>query len=301
VDPFKHNNVKTGFGTMSETILIEPFFKNLYLFSDGFVIVLNPDAVLANTTGSTGLINNWYTYSDYAATTGTVRNASVPANYTQCVAQINTNRIVAAALKVKVSCAQTGVPGDIGYIRFNGLTNVSVLDVLSTNPAALLALPGAETFTTVGSSANVQVNWLPSDPMDFTFTNNTLTDNGKGIFNPIVVFGTGFPSNSKLYVDAVTYVEGQAGKLNAAATINPEGSDVQTEDSLSDSFPSVESMWKSVKGTIGYASENIAYSLGAARDVADLITDFRSGKRLERRTQRRLPPSGMLLIEEMKE
>jgi len=298
VDPQNNPPCKSGFMTYSPTLEVQPYTKNSGIlpgapivtpttFADGFTFTVNPDASLSSISAAptatviSQLMNNFLTVRYFAGSTMII-NAAYPAvNQANCVNSIQSNRTNASGLEVIVAHATTATPGICGVTRLNGITTLTALD--NYTPAMFMALPGSKTFTTVGGSATLKCNWLPSDATDFEFANNTVSNNGEGLYNPYVIWGTGFPAGnslvpnagSRIYWDLVTHLEGQGG-IQVVGDIIPNqlagGGDESKRPQLIDEHSGSDAFMRKTRDLISHASTQVEFATTKMSDLDDIIS-----------------------------
>jgi len=277
-DPFQYENMASGFLTWTPTILMEPYVKFNYSMlaslEDGFVILVNPDACLApSVSPNTGQLNNFLTLSRFVGNSliaGSPQTAFPATNRTAVIAAISSNRISASALKVIVAHAQTATPGIITCGRLNGIISNTTLDTFT--PTNFINLPGARVYTTEGGSATLQEIWLPSDGTDFEFSNVAVSNNGEGLYNPIYIAGSGFPASTRVFMDVIAHVEGQAGNLAGGAQIQLQAAAAtETKPALVDEHKSVDQLMRTARPIIANVAQKTQYTAEKSNEIGSFV------------------------------
>jgi len=276
-DPFQYENMSSGFMTWTPTILQEPYTKYNYSMAasaeDGFTIICNPDGSIGGSASATATLSNYVTLFRYNGITIGSTTAFKPTNYTNITSTISTNRVSATALKVIVAHAQTSTPGLITCGRLNGMlaTAASALDAFT--PIQFINLPGARVYTTEGGSATVMEIWLPSDATDFEFANNTVTNNGEGIFNPIYIAGSGFPPLTRVFLEVVTHLEGQAGNFSGGTGIQLQAAAAtESKPTLVDEHKSVDQLMRTARPIIASVAQKTQYTAEKSNEIGSFVT-----------------------------
>jgi len=275
-DPLRCPNMRSGFMTWTETILIEPYIRLTQLLSgtsqDGVVILVNPDASLSAGGAATAQLNNFCTLTTWNGSTQIGSATSlVAANRTNAITTVQTNRVNACGMEVVVSQPTTSNSGIITVSRLNGITSLSALD--NQSPAFYQGLPQTRIYTTSGGNATVQVNWIPSDATDFEFAINAVNNNGEGVINPLIITLSGFPNlTTRYFLDLISHLEGQQGLLAAGAdVVNEQAGNAFLAPTLVDEHASIDVLMKQTRPIISHASSAMEYATTKVHQVADIV------------------------------
>jgi hypothetical protein len=276
-DPLDSPPLRSGFMTWTPTQLCSAYVRGTLLTtSDGFIAMVNPDACLSSSAVTTNLLSDYFSFQQFTGntlTTGCIYTGAP--NRSAITTQLNSNRVCASGLEIIVAQPETATPGILGVVRLNGVSSIAALDAYGPNN--YMGIPGIKIYTTVAGSATLKVNWLPSDSTDFEFSNNTTYDNGEGLFNPIIIFGTGFPTGTRVFYDAITHIEGQVGTNNSGMSqIAEEKAGPPSpafQPALVDEHSNPEQFMRRSNEILATASDKIQYSTDKPFQISDIISE----------------------------
>lgn len=247
-DPFDNPPVNLGWGTMVPTGLGTLFYRAAYTTStDGSLTVIVIPTVNTFTGGQAPIIS---TTGVYSANTWTTANWN---NNTAYNSLANEARVVSVGLKVLPQVPMTAAPG---VVYSGALPGMSVTDILSCSTQQMASSPFLKLgYGNVGAIACGR----PEDPTSFSFNTATLLFTSNSTVLPYtcpIIAMSGFPASTSVLVEAVLNIEylydhhmmnSQAVGGTTAPSGTGQGSADVAEDTVTASFPNVESMWNVVK------------------------------------------------------
>jgi hypothetical protein len=299
---FMANNIRLGFGTMSETELVEPWLNNTITTTaavDTIIYQINPDASLSVSTNSTGQLVNFVTANTFLGTT-LVSNFPLPAvNRANCISTITTNRTVSCCARLLVDFPQTATGPLLTYTRVNGLQSSTSSD--NWTNAIILGFPQTRQFVSKDGGSVIQTNWFPSDPIDFSFSLNTVFSNGDGIYNPIFLMATGLPSGSRCTLNVLAFLEGQTGNQQLAPTINNQSAIQPFSPTVADAHKTSDSMWRKLGEIAGQTADAICYGVNLANRTFEVIDSVTQNIQSNQRSNKAVRKERRLQIDEIKE
>jgi hypothetical protein len=231
-DPWQHGPCRIGFGTLVPTQLATCFLRTtLVSNADGSIaIALIPNIVnmlFYNVSGLAGVA--------WASVNGT-NNAAIASTMTE-------GRIVSGGLRAFPQVPGTAAPGVI-YSMTVPSTNTNFLG--TTSPAGLLSSPQCKIgYAAAGGSAII----LPVDPVSFQFNVGTIAGfagNANLPTSVAILIMTGLPASSNVLVEASLNIEGVMSTSSTGSITTP-GQDAGEQRTLADYFPSLDSLWSTVK------------------------------------------------------
>jgi len=241
-DPFEHGPIRLGWGCLVPSDLYTGLCRgNFTTNADGsFALALTPS--LGSSTPAI-----YQNISGHAGTTWT--NGQAFSGVTAIAASCGEARVVSAGIKVFPMVPATGTPG----VLYAGCINAtSVADLTAKSVDTLASCPSLNNgYGATGGCALVH----PLGPDSFRFnTAPVIGYTGGSVFDSgaAVIAGQGFPASTLVYFEAVINLEGIQEFGNSAPLTNPE---ILVEPSLTDTFPSIESMWKTIKQYVPSAGQ----------------------------------------------
>jgi len=271
-DPVENGAVPAGFMTYSPTITQDPYLRQITTISGTDLrIIINPDASLSSSiSGVSNYLNNFVTVIQIG---GTV-SAYAAVNRASIIANTTTNRTLACGIKLEVAHATTAQSGIIGLIRYNGMTSATSLD--NVTPSQAVSLPYCRQYQTLAGTCTVKNNWLPSDATDFEFANNAVYNNGEGVYNPIEIVLTGFPTGTRVSFQVIAHLECQQGVNVSGGFITEEKTDFSGtsqafQPALIDEHPSSDTFIRRSSEVISNVSSNVEWATSKVNEISDVI------------------------------
>jgi hypothetical protein len=236
-DPFNYPPPKLGFGCMVPTNIFTAYLRGQYTAStDGsFAIFCAP------TVGSS--LSPIY-YSNGLSTAVawnpvTFPNAAIIGN------SAGEGRVISSGIRVLPLQAATAAPGIIYSGAIPSASNSALVGYTST---LLAASPCLEFGDSRDGAVSVS---RPSDLSAYIFTQSSLIGNATGLWGqstPVIVC-LGLVPSSTVMVEVVVNVETIISVTNSQGNLvgaNPGGAP-NVEPTVSDSFPSLDSLWSATK------------------------------------------------------
>jgi hypothetical protein len=232
-NPWEYDGVPLGFGTMIPTTQYTGFSRNIVpLASDGsFAIAVQSSAansVLINVAGLTSSGSSSWNIASAVNLTG-INKATI------------TGRVVSMGLRVKVLYPSTSQPGILWY---GFTTDVTSVGYVGNSPAEM---QGFSTSSVQSGDTPVTVLGRPIDPDSFVFFPTVINGyGGNALPNlpTLYVTGSNFASGATFMYDIIWNFEGLPISNDNGIT-DPTMAD--SPNTLSDYFPSIETMWRVVK------------------------------------------------------
>jgi len=245
-NPWESAPLRLGWGTLVATDLYTAYARfSLTTNSDGtFAIALVP------TVGST-TAPIYYNTSGLAGVTWTTASF---ANAAAIASAASEGRVVSGGIKVYPLIPATVSPG----ILYTGsVPSINNTNLTSSSIATIVGYPEMRIgYGATGGSSVIH----PVDVTSYAFSPYTITGYAGALLpntsTPLIV-GTNFAMNSTIYVEATINIEtiiAANSSINSQAITNPEVRQ-QTNDTLSDYFPSIESMWKKISAYLPDAGQ----------------------------------------------
>lgn len=242
-DPFTHGPLRLGWGTMVPTNLYTAILRTSFTGNaDGsFGVAMMPSLGGANN-------NIWFNNAGAGVATW---NAQAYANGTNIYNMIKECRIVSGGVKVFPMVPGTAAPG---VLYAGSLPALTVTDFGATTINTFAAVPYLKIgYGATGGCAVIH----PIDPVSFEFTSIAGTGYQTGTLanssSPIIV-GLGFPASTVVFVEVVLNIEAINETSVTAVITNPELRSSDATNDLTDAFPSVENMWKTIKSYLPESS-----------------------------------------------
>jgi len=223
--PFLYGGVRVGCGNMSVTGLKRSRFRDSLTVDQGTtqssgVIILAPNSFVTGNAwnASSGTLTAFLSWGFSNTTSaalssgtyvaGTNQFGNAPANGTQIAASIDSSRVVAAGLRVRLKVPATSLAGSI----YAGQITTAFLELAGKSPDAIQQLPGMQMISTSDDSCvSTEVQFRPTDASDYQFS----TPSNSTLQPLLVVVWKNFPATGvKAYtldVEAVSHVETLAG------------------------------------------------------------------------------------------
>jgi hypothetical protein len=238
-DPFCYGPLRLGWGTMIPTGLGTAFYRApVAAASDGtFAFFVMP--YLRNTTGQYGV---FYNTAGLTTATWTPQGWANQAAYANLASQV---RCVSIGLKVYPQVPLTSAPGVI----YSGSIPEATIGGLTTNTIQFLA--GSPYLETGYGNVGAMATGRPIDPLSYAFqaflADGASVSNSSPISVPIIL-GTGFPANTNVIVEAVLNFEYELStSWNDQVLPGPMEGGAELDESLSSSFPNIETMWAAIR------------------------------------------------------
>lgn len=272
-DPFEYGAIRVGFGTLVPTGLGTAYQRNNFTAnSDGsFAIGVFPS------TGSAPSSHNPICFNVGGASSSGW-SAVQWINTTAIFNTISTCRVISCGLKVYPQVPATSAPGTLFAgslpsaqynVTFGDTTGLSTPNQLASSPYLKVG------YGATGAAATSR----PEDIAAFMF--NTALQQGNGnVFlgasttppnsAPMIV-GTGFPGSCLVNYEVVMNFEYTYPTFSSTTMLEqPLSGSSQSNESLSDLFPSLESMWTRIKPLLPDSSvvSSITDSLDGAAAAA---------------------------------
>lgn len=263
-DPWEHPPIKLGFNTFQTTVVATGYRRaNFTVAADGsFAVAMVPSATGMIMTNNNGV--NVATWATANATNATILQQ-----------QMLEARIVSGGLRLFCLFPETSAPGVL-----YSTTDLSLSSTLiaATTPNGVAGIPSAELG--IGSRGS-RIVMLPIDNDSYSFYSSNIsgiTANGLPYMPTLLIAGTGFPVGTVVYYEAIINLEGLPNNTSGAG----QGIDINATPtgSLSDLFPTPQSLYSAVRGVLGNAVTldaivGLAGTLGEAAGVPGARTASR--------------------------
>jgi len=199
-----------------------------------------------------------------------VNSVTNATNYATINGNYQTARLVSGGMRVKAMTPLTGTPAILfaGNI-YDSLANIENATPNTTNSESqLLAVRGASQF--------VEVDFRPSDLLDYALQPGSVAFGGISANTPFVhsIVSATIAQTTTFVVEAIYHGEGNSGVDLAG---------IDTEPSIADELPSIESTARMASGLIGPETNELTES-----SPADMLV---SAMQTHQRTMRRAPRS----------
>jgi len=291
-NPFDHGGCKLGWGTLVPTSNYTCYLRgSLTANADGsFGIGLGPSA---GTSTNNIFLNN----AGLAVATWT----TVPfTNQTAIATAISEARVVSGGIRCMPQVPATGVPGILYAgslpVMSNNLMTGAAINAYTPSPHFKVG------YGATGASALIH----PLDPSSFFFSLLPATGYAAGTIydsSAAMILGTNFPASTIVYYEIVLNIEAITSYTSESSALTSP--DLNNDDtSLSSYFPSVESMWKTVKRYCPTAA-HVNTATSTIRDVsrignaAAFAYNSYNVNRRQRQEYFRIPQQNRVVIEEM--
>jgi len=242
-DPFEHGPVRLGFAnTMIPTTLASGYLRSSFLTNaDGsFTCMLLPQLSIDGTATRRGGVY----FSASAANSNFTAMGFIPFPQSAAIAQIGPEgRIVSAGLRLLPQVPLTN-PG--GMLFAGLIPSESYTNILSRSTNFLTNLPYSHW---IDGRHGATVTTRPLDFESFNFKLNIVggINDNELPYNPIpYISGLGFPPNTVVYYEASINLE-ILPTLNASVNASSVPLDTSDQPTLTDYFPSLDSLFKTVK------------------------------------------------------
>jgi hypothetical protein len=268
-NPWAVGPCRIGFGTLVPTQLYTGYIRTR--------LTASADGTLAF-----AMVPSLVSTIQYANTGAGSSSWNTPISCTNVVpiqASCGAARVVSAGIKVMPLIPATAVPG----MAFAGtIPTTTVGTVTAFTPNQLSQFPGLKQGRAITGCSAISE---PIDPDSFNmwssvvngFGNNTLFVNSC----PVVVL-LSLPASCDVWIEAVVNIEGILQANSASAAITNPSISTESQKTLSDYFPSIESVWNFAKayipsaGTVNEGFTTAAHTVTGAMHAARTLRTARN-------------------------
>jgi hypothetical protein len=224
LSPFDVQPPSLGFGKWSTNMgQFQAYLRGSFTTTAGdFATIFNPNAFLSPTNGArtTSILSSYFSIVNQAlpSTLWNVGSTGQTcANLSTFSTQIQSHRPISAGVRILVGSPLTSNPGVIGAARLEGVNAITNLDAFSNN--LFFSVPSCKEYMQKDGLAAVTQCYFPSDYSDFEManTNNTTNSNNLGLFQPLVILGTGLATGTRVTYECVVNFEAYYGSQTSTS------------------------------------------------------------------------------------